>query len=140
MSSTNRRLFVAAAAAIVIGGGAYYLMGNTSGGQIEVAPLSVAQMRAKGGLIVDIRRPDEWVATGVIEGAVLATFDDPATFMAEIHDRLAPGQPLILVCQSGNRSGRAANALAGQIDNPIISVAGGMGRLMSEGYQTVAPN
>jgi rhodanese-related sulfurtransferase len=38
---------------------------------------------------------------------------------------LAEGQPLVLVCQSGQRSSAAA-AMVGQVNGPIISQKGGM--------------
>ena len=97
-------------------------------------------MKADKALIVDVRTAPEWRDTGVIEGAKLVTFTDPQGFLAEIKDALAPGQDLILVCHSGRRSGAAAGQLAGLIPNRIISIDGGMSRVISTGYRTVAPN
>lgn len=105
----------------------------------EIKPLSVAEMQASGGVIVDIRTPEEWAETGVIEGARLVTFEGAQSFIATLGPDLADGRDLILVCRSGRRSGAAAEALQTMISNRIISVDGGMSRIMDEGYQTVAP-
>ncbi|TXI04183.1 MAG: rhodanese-like domain-containing protein [Pseudorhodobacter sp.] len=101
--------------------------------------LSVEQMKANGGLIVDIRTAEEWAETGVIDGAKLHTFEGAQSFIAALGPDLADGRDLILVCRSGRRTAAAAEALQGMIPNRITSVEGGMGRLISEGYQTVAP-
>lgn len=101
--------------------------------------LSVEEMAATGGVIVDIRRPEEWVETGVIAGAKLVTFEGAQSFIAAIGPDLAGGRDLILICRSGRRSAAAAEALQTMIPNRIISVEGGMGRIIDEGYQTIAP-
>ncbi|MDO8311224.1 MAG: rhodanese-like domain-containing protein [Sideroxyarcus sp.] len=105
----------------------------------EVKTLSVEEALASGALVVDIRNPEEWRETGVIEGAKLVTFRDPESFLAAVGDDLKDGRDLVLVCRSGRRTAAAAGALAGTIPNTIISLDGGMGRLMREGLQTVPP-
>lgn len=100
-------------------------------------PMSVDEMTSSGALLVDIRTPQEWAETGVVEGAVLLTFKKPNQFLAQIRPALADGRDLVLICRSGNRTQAAARALAGEIDNRIISVEGGIKRLIAEGYQPV---
>jgi len=102
--------------------------------------MTVDEMKASGGHIVDIRTPPEWAETGVIEGAQLVTFTDPARFLAKVGPQIADGRDLILICRSGNRSSRAARALAGKIPNRIISIDGGMMREIASGYRTVPPS
>lgn len=108
-------------------------------GEVVVTAMSVPEMKADGALIVDIRRPDEWAATGVIDGAELVTFTDPESFLAAVGPELADGRDLVLVCHSGRRSGAAAEALKELIPNRIISQDGGMSALIGEGYQAVPP-
>lgn len=108
-------------------------------GEVVVTAMSVPEMKADGALIVDIRRPDEWAATGVIDGAELVTFTDPESFLAAVGPELADGRDLVLVCHSGRRSGAAAEALKELIPNRIISQDGGMSALIGGGYQTVPP-
>ena len=56
--------------------------------------------------VLDVRRPDEWEA-GRIEGARHIPLDDLDGRLGEI-DR---GRPVVTVCRSGDRSGRAAEQL-----------------------------
>jgi phage shock protein E len=115
------------------------LAGPVAAQSYEVRPMSVAEMQANGGLIVDIRTPEEWVESGVIEGARLVTFANAQSFIAALGPDLADGRDLLLVCRSGRRSGAAAEALQGMIPNHIISVDGGMSLIIDGGYQTVKP-
>ncbi|MEY5038486.1 MAG: hypothetical protein RL472_1592, partial [Pseudomonadota bacterium] len=96
----------------------------------EVKPLAVSEMQAEGGVIVDIRTPEEWAETGVIDGARLVTFTGAQSFIAAVGPDLADGRDLILICRSGRRSAAAAEALQTMIPNRIISVEGGMGRII----------
>lgn len=105
----------------------------------ETKPMTVPEMQANGGLIVDIRTPEEWAETGVIDGARLVTFVDTQSFIAAVGAEIADGRDLILVCRSGRRSGAAAQALRMMIPNHIISVDGGMSLIIDGGYQTVQP-
>lgn len=88
-------------------------------------------------LLVDIRTPREWQQTGVIEGALLVTYTDPESFLKAVKPHLNPDQALALVCRSGNRSSRASRQIAGLVENPVIDVAGGMRRIVKEGYTPV---
>lgn len=123
--------------AVLVGLG--FTVGGAQAEGYESLPMSLAEMQAAGGLIVDIRAPEEWADTGVIAGVKLVTFADADSFLAAVGADLADGRPLLLVCRSGRRSAAAAEALAGKIPNRIVSVDGGMGRLIDEGVQTVAP-
>lgn len=136
---TKRQVLGFGLAGLALVGGAGLAL--TSGGPAgyEQTFLTVDEMKATGGLIVDIRTPPEWVETGVIDGAELVTFDDPNRFLAAIGPEIADGRDLILVCRSGNRTAAAAKALAGRIPNRIVSVDGGMKKVISSGYRTVPP-
>lgn len=125
-------------AVVVIGAVIYMKVGGASG--YEKRAMTVDQMKAENALIVDIRRPDEWKETGVIEGARLVTFKDAEGFLKAIGKDLTPGRPLVLVCRSGNRSSAAAAALVGKVTGPIISANGGMSALIAAGYKTVRPS
>ncbi|MEO9904529.1 MAG: FKBP-type peptidyl-prolyl cis-trans isomerase [Nisaea sp.] len=79
----------------------------------KFSDISNDELKAKlatGIPVVDIRRPDEWKATGVLAGSHLITFFDkkgqvnPA-FGDELQKVIAgPGEEIIFICQSGNRS------------------------------------
>lgn len=69
------------------------------------APDAAALAGQGDALLVDIRRPEEWQATGRPAGATGITLEDPqfVTKIAEAvhgdHDR-----PVILICRSGRRT------------------------------------
>lgn len=75
---------------------------------------------AQGVPVYDIRRPDEWRQTGVIQGSQRLTFVDGrgqllADFLPTLTQAIGKEQPLILVCQTGNRSGSLATYLANEL-------------------------
>ena len=136
----RKRQFLTTAAALGLFG--YVALGMPSFGQappnMASEPLTGAALAADPGtLVVDIRTPGEWADTGVIAGALLVTYDDAESFLRQIAPHLAPGQTLALVCRSGNRTSRAARQIAPLIDNPVVDVAGGMNRILREGYLPV---
>lgn len=114
---------------------------------LGAAPENVSLVAASGQelasdldvVLVDIRTPQEWKTTGVIKGALLVTYSDPESFLAAVRPKMKEGQKLALICRSGNRTSRAASQLAAKFDGEIIDVAGGMSRVLSEGYKPVAP-
>lgn len=108
-------------------------------GEMLVDQLPVSELTDGGALVVDIRTPEEWAETGVIDGAKLVTFTDAESFLAAVGPDLADGRDLVLVCRSGRRSGAAAEALQSMIPNRVISQDGGMNVLIGEGYQPVPP-
>ena len=67
--------------------------------------------------IIDIRRPDEWKSTGVIQGSHKMTFFDARgnynmdKWLAELDKIAGKNDAFILVCRSGNRTGQLANFL-----------------------------
>lgn len=142
MSTFTKRQVLGLGAAALAGamGIGYAITAGSGTAGFEHTVLSVDEMKQTGGLIVDIRTPPEWAETGVIEGAQLVTFTDPARFLAKVGPAIADGRDLILICRSGSRSEAAARALEGRIPNRIVSVAGGMGKVIAGGYQTVAPS
>jgi rhodanese-related sulfurtransferase len=90
-------------------------------------------------LLVDIRTAPEWKQTGVVEGALLVTYTTPEAFMQAITPHLKPGQRLGLICRSGSRTSRAARQLAPLVRAGVVDIAGGMNRVLGQGYQPVAP-
>ncbi|MDZ7906567.1 MAG: rhodanese-like domain-containing protein [Cypionkella sp.] len=104
----------------------------------EVASPSAKDMAQSKAVIVDIRRPEEWAATGVIKGAKLITFTNADAFLAQL-GAVPAGSPLVIICQSGRRSAAAASALAGKVDSPIISYDGGMSAWIAGKGQIARP-
>ncbi|MFG1633422.1 rhodanese-like domain-containing protein [Pseudonocardia alni] len=84
----------------------------------QTDPVDARELAAGGALLLDVREPAEWSA-GHIEGAVHTPLGelDP---MAFDRDRM-----VVAVCRSGNRSGKAAAALA-DAGVDVRNLAGGM--------------
>lgn len=71
------------------------------------------EMAASGrAVLIDIRRPDEWRATGIPAGAKRADAsqkDGPAGFLHDVLEITADRRDvtLVLICRTGNRTARA---------------------------------
>jgi rhodanese-related sulfurtransferase len=85
----------------------------------DVPPAIAAELHARGAVtVIDVREDDEWT-TGHISGAIhipLAMLD-PASIDAS--------KPIITVCRSGNRSGKAADKLRA-VGLMVRNMTGGM--------------
>lgn len=95
-----------------------------------ISPRDAAARIAAGVLLVDVRQPEEW-ADVRIDGAVLI----PLPELSERIGDVPADQPVIVVCRSGNRSGRATDTLrhAG-ID--AVNLDGGMNAWTASGFPT----
>ena len=112
--------------------------------QVDVARLE--QLRERGVPVIDIRTPEEWSHTGVIEGSHLVAFADAggrydidgwATRLAAI---AAPEEPIALICGIGRRSSIASRLLDRQFGyEKVFNVLGGMEQWIAEGRATVRP-
>jgi len=107
--------------------------------QILAAAPSAEEIERAPILLVDIRQPQEWVQTGVLPNALLIPFDDPSSFLQALEPHLEPGRPVALICRSGNRTGQAAQRIAGALQVPVIDLQGGMLRLLAQGYIPAPP-
>lgn len=92
-----------------------------------------------GVLLVDIREPDEWRQTGVLTQARLHSWRTPEEFSQAFGAEISGGRNIVLICRSGNRSGKAAKTLSWFLGRTVEDVAGGMNRLLAEGAATVRP-
>ena len=101
-----------------------------------ISPLEALQRLQRGACLVDVREDDER-ALGMAEGARGiargALEDDPG---AEFPDR---DRELILICQSGQRSMLAAEALERSGYGHVASVNGGTTRWIAEGLPVSRP-
>ena len=104
------------------------------------------QLLADGVTVVDIRRADEWQQTGVLPGSHLMTFFDAKgkydtkAWLAELEKIAKPEEPLVIICQAGQRSRVISRFLAGREGyKEVHDVPGGMGKWILEGRKTVPP-
>lgn len=73
----------------------------------------------QGVPIYDVRRPDEWRATGVVEGSHTLTYVDRngrpnPGFMPRFAAEVGKNDPVILICRTGNRTDKLARELMEQ--------------------------
>ncbi len=84
----------------------------------EVSPAEAFDLVQRGAVLLDVREGSEWAA-GHAESAVHM----PLGQLDLVH--LPQGHPVVAICRSGNRSGRAAERLQSQ-GYDVRNVAGGM--------------
>lgn len=74
------------------------------------------QLLAQGVPIYDIRRPEEWRKTGVVENSrLLTSFDQSGrlkpNFLPTFTREVAKDAPVVLICRTGNRTDAIARYL-----------------------------
>lgn len=86
---------------------------------IDIDNAELARLAAAGVPVIDIRTAGEWQETGIVPGSRLITlFDergraDAPAWLEQVKGVAQPGQPVIVICRSGNRT-RAASQLLSQ--------------------------
>ena len=88
--------------------------------------------------IYDIRRPEEWLQTGVVENSQLLTFADAGgrvkpSFLARFTATVGKDDPIILICHTGNRTDSLARHLVEQMGyTQVYNVRHGISRWIRE--------
>lgn len=95
----------------------------------RAATVSLAEARALGAALVDVRDPEETDA-GVLDGALLAPLP---SLLADPSSLALPGSVLVVYCQRGPRARVAARALAAA--HPGVDV-----RVLAGGYADHTPD
>ena len=101
----------------------------------------------RGVPVVDIRTPEEWSETGVIEGSRLLTFFDAQgrydvrAWLSELATIASSrDDPVALICDSGGRSALVGHFLDAQLGyRHVFDVPGGIARWLAEDRPTVEP-
>jgi rhodanese-related sulfurtransferase len=86
-------------------------------GAATISPKAAAKLLEEdSAVLVDVREPSEWAATGVAAPAVLLPKSDFDRKQKQWKEFLATNRDkqLLLICHSGRRSGQIAEALAKQ--------------------------
>ena len=116
----------------------------------ELKPVDTGELLAletQGALVVDIRTPAEWKASGIIPGSHPLTFYDAegrfdlAAFAAAVNQVSADSKrPVVLVCRSGHRSAEAGQLLANfWPERQVLHLNHGIKEWIREGKPIVAP-
>ena len=88
--------------------------------------------------VYDIRRPEEWRQTGVIEGSKLLTFVDAngrlrPDFIDRFTAEIGQNDPVILICRTGSRTSTLARFLVEQMGyTQVFNVRDGITRWISD--------
>ncbi|KCV82136.1 hypothetical protein ATO10_09833 [Actibacterium atlanticum] len=124
----KRRGFLVGGAALVSAGAAGYYWTRPPEALVQMTPPQALNAVAGNALIlVDIRRPDEWAATGVAQGAVAVDMrreDFAQAVRAQIIAR--PDTPVAMICARGVRSRRVVAQMEAQGLRNIIDIPEGM--------------
>lgn len=97
----------------------------------EVTVGQLAAARADGSFVVDVREPHEYMA-GHVPGALLMPVGEVDARRRE----LPHGDPVYVICASGNRSRRVTDALVAQ-GYEAYSVQGGTSAWVGAGHPVV---
>ena len=112
----------------------------------RVDNVALEQLRHRGVPVIDIRTPEEWRQTGVIEGSHLLTFFDAQgrydirAWLSELTAIASRDEPFVLICDSGGRSGVLGRFLDARLGYQRVHDApGGIVRWIAEERPTVSP-
>jgi rhodanese-related sulfurtransferase len=86
-------------------------------------------------VIVDVRNPDEWTATGTIPGAALIPLPQ---FEQRAPGELPKDKEIFVICNSGNRSRVASEELIKLGYEHVINIDGGMQAWLSANLPVAA--
>lgn len=105
------------------------------------------QSRIDNGVkLIDIRRPEEWQQTGVLEGSIkLTAFDAQGRFLRSfvegLQDNVSADEEVLLICRTGNRTAMLSQWMAtkGGYDK-VVNVKDGITAWIGDGRPVVRPN
>ncbi|MBC8519535.1 MAG: FKBP-type peptidyl-prolyl cis-trans isomerase [Gammaproteobacteria bacterium] len=96
-------------------------------------------------VLVDIRRPEEWKKTGIVEESEMITaFTKRGSLHPEFNEkflkRFKADDRVIIICRTGNRTARLAQALVGEMGwKNVYNVKRGITDWIKKGYPVVKP-
>ena len=96
--------------------GALALGGCAEPPYTNVDNVELKTLIAQGVPVYDIRRPEEWRPTGVVEGSRKLTYVDKSgrpnpEFLPSFTAEVGKNDPVILICRTGNRTDKLAREL-----------------------------
>ena len=113
---------------------------------IEVSNSQLKSLLENNVPIIDIRREEEWKATGIIENSILMTFFDkngkPNTsdWLNKLNQIASKKDPIVLICRTGRRTGIVAKFLSEKLGyKSIYDVTDGITEWLKEGNIVVKP-
>ena len=111
---------------------------------VDIDNAELAKLAAAGVPVIDIRTRPEWEETGILPGSHLLTFFDergkaePAAWLAKAKAIAKPGDPVIVICRSGNRTKALSQFLSQQAGYAkVYNVRNGIRAWLQEGRPVV---
>ena len=92
---------------------------------------------AQGTPLYDVRRPEEWRQTGVVEGSRKLTFVDASgrpnpEFLPRFSAEVDKNAPVILICRTGSRTKALARELSERGYTRVYNVRNGITRWIGD--------
>ena len=112
---------------------------------IDVNNEQIVELSKTNIPIVDVRSSSEWDQTGVIPTSILLTFFDKEgnydldKWYEKLLLEIEQGEPIILICRSGNRSRIIAEMMDKEFDNIIYNAKRGITSWIDEKLIIVKP-
>lgn len=110
----------------------------------ELKHVWASQDSLKSGMkIIDIRTPDEWRETGIVEGSYTIMFFDEQGrfdipgFLLQLNKVVKKDEQFALICRTGSRTFEVSKFLSHELGYNVVNLAGGITKLMQEGYKPV---
>jgi len=111
---------------------------------VDIQNAELARLVAAGVRLIDIRTEAEWKETGIVPGSRLLTFFDdkgranPPAWLARARTIVKPGEPVVLICRSGNRTKVVSKFLSEQAGYAkVYNVKGGIRAWIGDGRPVV---
>jgi len=107
---------------------------------VDIDNAQLARLAAAGVPVIDIRTRPEWEQTGIVPGSHLLTFfdergkADPAAWLKRAQAISKPGDPLIVICRTGNRTKAVSQFLSQRVGYAkVYNVRNGIVAWVKEG-------
>ena len=112
---------------------------------VDIDNAELAKLAAAGVPVIDIRTRPEWEETGIVSGSHLLTFfdergqADPAAWLAKAKAVAKPGDPVVVICRSGNRTKALSQFLSHRVGYAkVYNVRNGIVAWAKEGRPMVS--
>lgn len=109
----------------------------------QATPEDLLQAQADGTVIIDIRREEEWIETGIIKGAeTITAFTSTGQLHRDFQEKFtaavpSPDTAVLIYCRTGNRTDSLGNALIEQLGfTDVTHLSTGIVGWSKQGFET----
>lgn len=119
------------------------LGGCTERPYTDINTEQLKELISEGVPVYDIRRPEEWRQTGVVEGSRKLTFVDESgrpnpEFFSRFTAEVGKDDPVILICRTGNRTDILGRHLVEQLGyRKVYNVRDGISQWVREQHPVI---